>query len=324
MPPIKSAKRFVKKAARRAGCWKDAVFDRSPKLLVPVFHRIVPSIDGDPLNIMVSEKKFIRLIDALATRYPVISLSDAAGQAKAGRPKARCQVVVTFDDGYRDNHDVAFPILKRKGVPAAFFVATDYIGADAPLWDLSLISMVLCNRIDGIDLGDSVFRKRAAESRRSFAFRVLARIKSVEPEKRSSIMGAMRARIVPAIPLRAFPADRCLTWDEARAMLAAGMEFGSHGMSHTSLAKAEADSARREIGDSKLIIERNLHRPCEHFAFPFGSRRDYNNELIRYVREAGYKTCLLNVHGFNRLDGGCFCLKRIIMDEFTDERHIFG
>lgn len=118
--------------------------------------------------------------------------------------------------------------------------------------------------------------------------------------------------------------DRFISWDEARAMSRAGMEIGSHGVSHRSLAVMPAEEARDEIRKSKEKIELNLRKRCEHFAFPFGSKRDYNQSLIDYVREAGYGTCMLNVHGYNHFSSDIFCFRRIIMEEATSISHILG
>ncbi len=321
---VKSIKKLVKKTGRGMGHCKNVLFDPSPKLLVLVFHRIVSKIISDPLNIMLSEKKFIRQLDALAGKYPVISLSDAVRQAESGKVKAKCQVVLTFDDGYRDNYEVAFPVLRKKGVPATFFIASDYIDSSVPLWDFFLISMLFHNKIDDIHIGNNIVRKKAVESRPSFVFRAFDEIKSLEPEKRHQIIDLLRIRAGSGGSVPTCAADRCMTWEDARKMSHAGMEFGSHGTSHTSLARVTGKVAEKEIMASKDIIERNIQKRCDHFAFPFGSRRDYSDALVASVGKAGYKTCLLNVHGYNYFDKDFFCLKRIIMDECTDVRHILG
>jgi len=321
---IKSTKRLAKKVGRGVCHWKNVLFDTSPKLLVLVFHRIVPIITSDPLNIMLSEKKFIRQLDALAIKYPVISLSDAVHQADSGKVKAKCQIALTFDDGYRDNYEVAFPVLRKKGIPAAFFIATDYMDGGTPLWDFFLISTLFHNKINDIHVGDSVVRKMAVESRPSFIFRAFDRIKSLEPQKRRQIMDLLRIHAGSGGSVPACAEDRCMTWENVRTMSRAGMEFGSHGMSHTSLARVTGNVAEQEIIASKDIIERNIQKRCDHFAFPFGSRRDYSDALVASVGKAAYKTCLLNVHGYNYFDKDFFCLKRIIMDEYTDVRHILG
>ncbi len=62
-----------------------------------------------------------------AEKYPVITLAELVRRIRAGEPLGG-GVVITFDDGYRDNYEIAFPILKKYGFPATIFVTTDLVG----------------------------------------------------------------------------------------------------------------------------------------------------------------------------------------------------
>lgn len=104
----------------------------------------------------------------------------------------------------------------------------------------------------------------------------------------------------------------------------AGIEVGSHGASHRSLASIPFEEAADEIKRSKELIEQGIGSPCRHFAFPFGSRNDYNEKLIDYVREAGFISSLTNIHGYNCLPADPFRLKRIIMEEATSINCLLG
>ena len=111
----------------------NAHFDRSPKLLVLVYHRVLEQIQPNPLDTKVTLRTFKNQLDGLLRRYPVISLDEAIRQCRSGEIKAPIQAVVTFDDGYADNYEIAFPILREKGVCASFFLVTDYIEKKRPL-----------------------------------------------------------------------------------------------------------------------------------------------------------------------------------------------
>ena len=249
--------------------YKNTLIDNRPKLLILTHHRVLPEIARDPLKTVVKLETFIRQIDRLALKYPVISLKEAVGQCRIAQAKHQVQIALTFDDGYWDNYEIVFPILKKKGLPATFFLATDYID------------------------GKALFSDR----------RVLDK-NTGRP--------------------REFIEDRFITWDQARKMSEAGMEIGSHGVSHNSLAGMPADEARKEIFDSKITIEEKTGKAYIHFSFPFGSKADYNDELIRYVRGAGYKTCILNTHGYNHPGEDNFCFKRIIIGENTNINTLLG
>jgi peptidoglycan/xylan/chitin deacetylase (PgdA/CDA1 family) len=113
-----------------------------------------------------------------------------------------------------------------------------------------------------------------------------------------------------------------MDWGQLAEMAHAGMEIGSHGLSHSSLGKWPDGRAREEIVKSKEVIEQRLNIPCRHFAFPFGARGDYNSRLITLARQAGYDACFLNIQGYNYFRGDPFYLKRIAVEEISNIRHI--
>ncbi|MFA5164092.1 MAG: polysaccharide deacetylase family protein [Candidatus Omnitrophota bacterium] len=299
---------------------KNALTDPSPKLIVLTYHRILPDSGHNPLNTAVSERTFIRHVEGVARKAGIISLSDAAEQCRTGRIKRALQAVISFDDGYSDNYGTAFPLLKRKGLPAVFSVSTGYIGAGRPLWDSDVIMRIIRGNIGRIDAGGFTAARGMPESACSFAFRVFDELKS----KDFTVIGKVLEFLVEKDPGYSNEEGHCMTWEQVKELSDAGMEIGSHAVTHRSLARIPFAEAEFEVNASKAEIEKRTGRRCAHFAFPFGSARDYNAGLIECVKKAGYGTCLLNIHGYNRMTDGVFALKRAIMEEDTDVRFILG
>lgn len=309
---------------RTAGHVYNLITDRSPKILILAYHRVTPVLAPGPLNNTVSLQAFKKQIFALAREFPVISLSEAVNQYASGSAKAKIQLVLTFDDGYSDNYELVFPFLRMNGFPAAFFLITEYVNSGGPLWDLQIINILKSSpSLRSIQVGNRLIRQGVIEPRPSFIFRVLDQMKSITFSGRQDIIRSLGIKSNNRNESD-YAQDRCLTWEEARKMSDAGMEIGSHGLSHRSLAMIPFSEAREEIKESKEIIGRIIEKPCDHFSFPFGGKQDYNQALINYVREAGYKTCLLNIHGYNRIKKDGFCFKRIIMEEKTNVAHMLG
>ncbi len=117
---------------RAVNHWRNRATDFRPKLLVLVYHRVLADTGSNPFEMVVSSDTFVRQIDYLASHYPIISLDDAIAQCDRAQARAKEQVVLTFDDGFRDNYETVFPVLSRKGIPAAFFVSTDLVGSQTP------------------------------------------------------------------------------------------------------------------------------------------------------------------------------------------------
>jgi len=287
-------------------------------LIILLYHRVLPRRGFDPFNLIVTTGTFLKQIGIISKKYSVISLNDAAYQARSGRPRARTQVVLTFDDGYRDNYEIAFPILKRKGLPATFFLVTGYVGKKRILWDRAAIDFLNRHREVGkVEIRGKRIRHRAGEARILFIMKVLERLKAENAETIDAFMDSLPVRSGRK-DVCGNNRDQCLTWEEAGRMSRGGMEIGSHGLSHRSLAMIPIDEAKGEIIASKEAVEKGTQNPCAHFAFPFGTQRDYNRSLIRCVKKAGFKTCLLNEHGYNILGKDDLCFKRIIVKEFSD------
>jgi len=300
------SRNILKESGRFCAHFYNKFTDYEPKIVILAYHRILPDPINDPWRMSLTLNTFVKQLEVLAGRYPIISLTDALRQGTLNRTKARVSVVLSFDDGYRDIYDFVLPALKKKGLPGSFFLPTDYINKDTPLWDWEVMAL----------LGQ-------ARVKRSFMLGTIEKIKSLDSDARARAIDYLRSQM--NIKLKPdYSRDLCITWEEARKMSEAGMEIGSHGVTHSSLARIPFRDAEAEIKSSKDIIERNINKPCRYFAFPFGSNRDYNDVLIDCVRQAGFAACLLNVHGYNRQKDGVFSLKRVIVEEGTDLRYLLG
>jgi peptidoglycan/xylan/chitin deacetylase (PgdA/CDA1 family) len=294
--------------------------DPLPKIVVLLYHRILGNSSYNPLDTVVPLKVFEKQISQITKNYPVISLSDAVRQLRAGlEPKDKIQVVLSFDDGYADNYFHAFNLLKEKALPAVFFVPSEYVGKGVPLWDWYLCKLFSVPRgLNAATISNKTFSRSPFESRIRFTYRVMDELKGSRDEEIWRFLRSLKVH--PALG----EFDACLNRQQLREMASEGMEIGSHSAFHSSLARLPLEEARDLIVRSKREIESLSGKPCLHFSFPFGSRDDYNENLIALVKEAGFLTCMLNIHGFNHLSNELFCYKRIIMTETTDIKYLLG
>ena len=117
--------------ARRMGLW------RAGELMVVLYHRVVDPADVgelDPDLIDATPADFDAQMAALAQQFRPVSIDDVLAAHRAGRPVPAGSVLVTFDDGYRDNFEHAFPILKRHGIPGLFFISTGHVDGRRLFW----------------------------------------------------------------------------------------------------------------------------------------------------------------------------------------------
>lgn len=106
------------------------------KALVVLFHRVDDRLDGDPIS--CTERQFTEYCRFFKRYFNVVSFSELLDRLESGQDIGR-MLAITFDDGYRDNYETAAPILRDFGLPACFFIATDFIGTEhVPWWDREL------------------------------------------------------------------------------------------------------------------------------------------------------------------------------------------
>lgn len=129
----KQVKGLLGRVAGRAGMYTRGF--RSHMMIV-AFHRVSNQLARDGLT--CSPEQFEEFCLFFKRYFTVLSLSEQLAASKAGG-NVGGSISITFDDGYRDNIEVAAPILKRLGLPATFFVTTGFIASETiPFWDRHL------------------------------------------------------------------------------------------------------------------------------------------------------------------------------------------
>ena len=208
-------------------------------------------------------------------------------------PGRRPFVVLTFDDGYRDNAEYALPVLKRHGAPWTLFVSADYAEGRGRLWWLELEeAIVRLDRVEmtaGRDALDLPCRN-PREKQAAFAA-IYWRLRAGSEEHLRSGIAALadRTGVDSAGLVRAL----CLSWDELRTLAGeSGVTIGAHTLSHPMLAKHDRETAWREIAASRAAIAEKLGLTARHFAYPVGDPASAGPRDFALAAEAGFETAV--------------------------------
>ncbi len=251
----------------------------------------------------VTRENFAAQMQFVRGLYEPVPLGEIVDCLEAGRPFPPRAIVVTFDDGYRDNYQHAFPVLKALGIPATFFVSTGMVGGTAPFW---------WDRIsEGLKDVDAVIGAWPALSRRLLGASRDEAVRIVTQYAKELDSSEARAMIDAICEPPGQFARKTMNWSELREMADAGMEIGSHTVTHPILARQSSDEAVWEIVESKATIEANLGRPVDHLSYPNGRPCDVSEEVLRSVKEAGYKSACSTVPGTVKRGSSRFMLERI-------------
>jgi peptidoglycan/xylan/chitin deacetylase (PgdA/CDA1 family) len=273
-----------------------------PLLLVLNYHRI-----GDAAQTPYDSGVFSCTVDELdwqmsylKRHFPIVTLDQAADIVHGRSTPAKTAVLITFDDGYRDNYDGAFPVFAKHKVSASFFLPTSYIGTgDLPWWD-KIAYIVKTSRESRIVLtypDSAEFDLTPVHRARSIMdiLKLFKRPATTDAERFISELEAACGSTRPAES-----AERCfLNWDEAREMQRGGMCFGSHTHSHEILGKLSLDRQTEELQTSRTILERELDRTVDTLAYPVGNPDTFSADTFTALRSTGYETAFSFYSGVN-------------------------
>jgi peptidoglycan/xylan/chitin deacetylase (PgdA/CDA1 family) len=305
--------------ARLTGVLRACAWINRRRLTILTYHGVLPRTNRcDPylLRNVVDCDAFEWQMRYVATRCHVLSLSEACRRLAGGAPLPARAVVVTFDDGFRNNGTEAFPILRKYRVPATVFLTADYIGSvGRQLWTERVAWLVSCASGAPLQvaIGETGFalETRTAAEREGSARTLLAALKSVPIEARERIVSALESELGASVATPDRDRYEFLDWAEVRRMAAAGIEFGSHTVHHPILSSLDDDERWREVVESKRIIEEQLGQPCVLFSYPNGSAADFDARDERNLQRAGYACALSQIPGFNDGSTDRYALRRI-------------
>ena len=228
----------------------------------------------------------LRLIRAEG--YDLVSLDEALERLSRPKP-GRFFVALTFDDGYRDNVEHAWPVLAKHGAPWTMFVTPGFADRTARLWWLELEVAVRALPQVALSLPDGPFRMPSGtEAEKARAFEQLYWRLRKGPE--AILLSAISDLAGQAgVDAAALVERECLPWETLRALAGApGVTIGAHTLTHPMLARHDAGTARRELVESKARLEAELGLPIRHFAYPVGDPGSAGPREFELAREAGF------------------------------------
>jgi peptidoglycan/xylan/chitin deacetylase (PgdA/CDA1 family) len=305
--------RAVRAARRRAS--------GGARVLVLSFHRAAIDFRASARealpSLFVSAETLERQLRQVAAEREVVSLAEARRVLAEGPgPRPRDLAVVTFDDGYADNHHVALPVLARLRVPASFFVATGFLGTRrrfphdrifASLSDLARRGVPF--RRAGLPAPLQALLGRCSDGGPAATLdRLIAELP--HPDL-LALADALEART--GVGEEELPADGLtMTWDDVRDLDAAGMDVGGHTVSHAVLPHLPLATVRREVAGCRDALAVHLRKPPRHFAYPNG----YHAPAVRAaVREAGFEVGVTTEDRENVLGGDPLAVHRKVLWE---------
>jgi peptidoglycan/xylan/chitin deacetylase (PgdA/CDA1 family) len=276
------------------------------RVLTNTERSLTNSLDG----MILGDDTYVELLEYLQRRFHVISLDAFLAQVGPKSTNSKPICLVTFDDGWIDTYSTAFPTLRKLGLPAVVFLATDSIGTRGGFW------------VEGVKRawGTTAFReqmKTALSDLRGAKAAVHADLveaiewlKHMPTEKRNTIL----ERIGPAEQSGDGydEVDSMLSWEQALEMSNAGIEMGAHSVSHPLLSYEEDAAVERELRLSRQALEARLGKQVRAFAYPNG---DWNERVRKQVEQAGYQCAFTTSATWYSRKENPYTIPRVLLHE---------
>ncbi len=290
----------------------------SNSVTILMYHRIINKDKSIQAGMYVSPATFKNQLEVLKKHFNIIPLAllakgeRAATQTESGKPLC----VLTFDDGWKDFYDNAYPLLRKNNIPATVFLPTDYIGSTKKFWT-DLFAYLLIKRraselLEEITPHISTIIDQIEQFSGSFEQELesgIEYLKKYPQETIDTVLAVLSKKwqVDLTASARAF-----LNWKEVNEMFSTGLiSFGSHTVNHPILTTMQStDDIKKEMVDSyECLIERGVSSKSNiSFCYPNGS---YSDEIANLVSETGFQLAVTTRSGHNPPDHDLFTLSRI-------------
>lgn len=286
------------------------------QLSILIYHRVLPEPDL-MLHDEIDENVFRIHMDALATGFNMLPLSEAVERLRAGTLPTRA-ACITFDDGYANNITVALPILQERSLPACFFIATEFLDGGCMWNDIVIESFRKTQKslVDLREVGLDIYSLDGIDDRPSVMRKLLTKLKRLNPDLRTAAVD----RLLAESDVRR-PEGLMMTPAQVRSLVSAGMEIGGHTISHPILSTLNAKQARAEIEGGRERLAAITGKPVKLFAYPNGRPgQDFTKEHVALLRELEFDAAVTTANGTAGFDTDPLLLPRFTPWDRTETR----
>jgi len=290
-------------------------------LIVLAYHRICDRQNtflSDEEVVSATPEDFEKQLKFVKRHFSVIGLGELQKHCLCGSSLPKKPVMITFDDGYKDNYLYAFNILKKHDLKATFFISTSYIENRDLFWWDKIAYIFKSSRKKVIKFRYARYEReyKMPEDRTTAIREIQQIVKRTYGLNLSAFMEQLALNADVSIQNTPNIGDEMLlTWSEIKDMKLAGMDIGSHTKTHRVLSTLYEDELLEELSESKNILESHLEEPICSLSYPVGGDSSFNQKVKDFSRRCNYLLAFSYGKGFNNLgEIDPFNIKRLGLD----------
>jgi peptidoglycan/xylan/chitin deacetylase (PgdA/CDA1 family) len=282
---------------------------RSGQMLIILnYHRAIGNNLRQQLYYLHRHYRILHLETALEELY-----EEQKGKQKV--QDRRVPLVLTFDDGYRDNYTHAFALARELQIPFTIFLIPCYIETGGRFWWLEGKHLVKYAQVDNVIIEGCKYSLKRTEDQERLAQLIDSRLRhSRAVAEREAYLNTIRSslNVSPATTIE----DQLsvpLTWAEIGKMAESNLvSFGAQTLHHPVLSYlSDQEEVKREVRECKEILEQKLNCSVNAFAYPIGKFEHFGEQGLQAVKEAGYKWALTTTEAINTPESDPYLLNRL-------------
>lgn len=267
-------------------------------LTVLCYHRILdlpPDFPFDDDLVSASPAQFDSELRFIARHYHVINFKMLREHLKKDGKLPPRSLIITFDDGYIDNYEVAYPILKKHGLTAVMFATAGFMNVRRLFWWDRLAYVVKTAKRPSAAIEEPIHLAIDLDSfatRQAAARHLINSVKTLPENDKELLIRRLAENLGVEIDESGFAMT--MGWSQLREMSAAGIEIGAHSVNHPIFSNIDHGQLANEISQSKRIIEKELGEEVVTFGAPGRGKLPadkmavFEKALRRFVTESGY------------------------------------
>ena len=259
------------------------------RLTVLAYHRIieyehanfadyVPVVSATP-TIFEQQMQFVEQY------FNVISLTDLYNAMTKNAPLPDRPLLITFDDGYLDNYENAYPILKKFNFPAVIFLTTSRMADPSPLWWDQVARYFHHTHKQDVNLPLIGEQSLTGESKPHILDNLLRELKKIPEDEKLDAVENIRQVLDVTDPDKS---PLFMNWDQVRDLVNNGIACQTHTLTHPIMTRISPEEVRRQLSGARDAIAAETNQEIVAFAYPNGTHADYSMDTMAALQETGY------------------------------------
>lgn len=288
---------------------------------VLTYHGVVS--DSHTINdyCFIKQSDFDEQMKYLSENFHVKNTDDAyLNESSSEKPVA----VITFDDGFMNNFEYAFPILKKYRLPATIFLSTKFIDTDETIWFCRVIQIIESCEIDEIVWDGIKLKIRTNEEKRLASSKIQEDLKLKSPCEIDKELDRLCEQLNVRFSISGSP-YQMLTGENIKEMLDSGLiHFGAHTHKHAILSRLSEADAKKEVMTSISEVERITGVACKTFAYPNGGINDYSESHKQLLKDLNVKTSFSMKDGLSSRKDEYLELQRLFVSSHINQKQFIA